>query len=550
MGLILEVSMKLAKSLLLGSAAGLMAVAGAQAADLPTKKAAPVEYVRICSIYGYGFFYIPGSDTCIKIGGHARFEYIALQQYSRGDNSSFRARALIAIDARTATDWGLLRTYIRMGFSRDSGGYFGSGTGQRAGTRIVNQKPAGTFPGFSGVDTSTNNLQTGVFVDAAFVQWGGLTAGRTQSFFDFYADNDTWFSIADSDVGTQALAYTYSFGSGFSATLSIEDPKERQLYPIAGLAPVGAGGINPSVATPPFTNVFPFAFSPFAAPLLTPGGISYQQRESIPDVVGVLRVDQGWGSAQLSGAYHRITSVGATVISATPNNTFTGFVVNPVVSSVPGGYGTVTGNAWAVQGGVKVNVPYFASGDYFYLEGAYAKGAAAYTNSGFPGRYSATAYSSAFGTDNMYDAVVGPTGHLTLTPSYSVMASYEHYWTPTIRQGLFGSYDHYHYSSGIRTAAGFAQGTACPACIGTFVFALPGGATPFNPFSNQYNGAQIYYVGSNLIWSPVKGLDIGVEVMYAHDEFQHREWDVNRGNGFLISGNSAWQGRMRISKDF
>ena len=58
----LEVTMKMVKSLLLGSAAGLVAVAGAQAADLPVK-AKPVEYVKICSIYGAGFFYIPGTDT-------------------------------------------------------------------------------------------------------------------------------------------------------------------------------------------------------------------------------------------------------------------------------------------------------------------------------------------------------------------------------------------------------------------------------------------------------------------------------------------------------
>ena len=65
--------MKMVKSLLLGSAAGLVAVAGAQAADLPVK-AKPVEYVKICSIYGAGFFYIPGTDTCIKIGGWTRAE--------------------------------------------------------------------------------------------------------------------------------------------------------------------------------------------------------------------------------------------------------------------------------------------------------------------------------------------------------------------------------------------------------------------------------------------------------------------------------------------
>src|SRR5580700_1769208 len=62
--------MKLVKSLLLGSAAGIVAVAGAQAADLPTKKAAPAEYVKICNVGGMAGFVIPGSDTCLKIGGY------------------------------------------------------------------------------------------------------------------------------------------------------------------------------------------------------------------------------------------------------------------------------------------------------------------------------------------------------------------------------------------------------------------------------------------------------------------------------------------------
>ncbi len=66
--------MKMVKSLLLGSAAGLVAVAGAQAADLPVK-AKPVEYVKICTLYGAGYYYIPGSDTCIKIGGYVRADY-------------------------------------------------------------------------------------------------------------------------------------------------------------------------------------------------------------------------------------------------------------------------------------------------------------------------------------------------------------------------------------------------------------------------------------------------------------------------------------------
>src|SRR5260370_34947842 len=68
--------MKMVKSLILGSAAGLVAMSGAQAADLPVKAKA-VEYVRICSLYGAGFFYIPGTATCIKLGGYLRMDVLA-----------------------------------------------------------------------------------------------------------------------------------------------------------------------------------------------------------------------------------------------------------------------------------------------------------------------------------------------------------------------------------------------------------------------------------------------------------------------------------------
>ena len=74
--------MKMVKSLLLGSAAGLVAVAGAQAADLPVKAKA-VEYVKVCSLYGVGYYYIPGTDTCIKIGGYVRYE--AYHNYTTGN---------------------------------------------------------------------------------------------------------------------------------------------------------------------------------------------------------------------------------------------------------------------------------------------------------------------------------------------------------------------------------------------------------------------------------------------------------------------------------
>src|SRR4051812_35296831 len=63
--------MKTVKGVILGSAAALLSLSGAGAADLPIKAKA-IEYVKICSAYGAGFWYIPGTDTCIKIGGYVR----------------------------------------------------------------------------------------------------------------------------------------------------------------------------------------------------------------------------------------------------------------------------------------------------------------------------------------------------------------------------------------------------------------------------------------------------------------------------------------------
>jgi hypothetical protein len=64
------------KSLILGSAAALVAVTGARAADaivvIPDPE--PVEYVRVCDVYGAGYFYIPGTETCLRISGYYRYE--------------------------------------------------------------------------------------------------------------------------------------------------------------------------------------------------------------------------------------------------------------------------------------------------------------------------------------------------------------------------------------------------------------------------------------------------------------------------------------------
>src|SRR6266571_4567110 len=131
----LEVTMKMVKSLLLGTAAGLVAVAGAQAADLPVK-AKPVEYVKVCSVYGEGFFYVPGTDTCIKIGGYVRQDLYVGQastsfrpaissgvaRLNRIDTaySLWQSTEELSTDVRTQTEYGTLRAYTRVGFRVNS----------------------------------------------------------------------------------------------------------------------------------------------------------------------------------------------------------------------------------------------------------------------------------------------------------------------------------------------------------------------------------------------------------------------------------------------
>src|SRR6266446_4855952 len=112
----MEVEMKMVKSLLLGTAAGFVAVAGAQAADMPVKGAA-VQYVKICNLYGDGFYYLPGTDICVKLGG-----YLANDSNTRTDGNGdwvIRARAYISMDTRQQTDYGVLRTYINIGLNGD-----------------------------------------------------------------------------------------------------------------------------------------------------------------------------------------------------------------------------------------------------------------------------------------------------------------------------------------------------------------------------------------------------------------------------------------------
>jgi len=482
--------MKLLKSSLLGSATAFVAIGAAHAADLPVKKAVPIEYVRVCGAYGAGFFYIPGTDTCLRLSGRARFEGGYMTSYSRqngtnvGDTSGFQGRLRINLDARTQTAYGTLRAFVRL----DAGsrtGYSGIG---RSGT----QERIGQAYTATGVD-EVGRAQQFVNVDKAFIQFAGLTAGRASSFFDFYAHDFeiTGNTLGSDNASTNLLAYTATAGNGLSATLSIEDPVFRRtpiFAPSGGAAPISPVFVG-------YTRGAPTVVS----------NIDAIQRERLPDFVGVLRLDQAWGSAQVSAATHEL-NVGN--IATTP---VAGANVNLAhTKSVQG---------WAVQGGLKVNAPFIAPGDALYLQGAYGDGAQLYTGySAFSGSYSPNAATIQGQKFNQYftDATINPfTGQLQTSQSFTAVASYLHYWSPEWRSAFFGSYGEQSFSRSARLTQGAAFNLVNPTgtnAFGNNAVGVPG--TRFYQLSQALRDTYEFVAGASLIWSPVKDLDIGVEGFY------------------------------------
>ena len=549
--------MKLVKSLLLGSAAGLCAVAGAQAADLPMRRAAPVEYVRVCTAYGAGFFYIPGTDTCLRVGGRARFEYqytsnrattpnatASSGQLVNGDNSGFRGLGRLNLDARTQTAYGTLRAFVRFELASATGGYLNSGTSQRFGT---------AFPGL-GIDTF-GRAQQQVNVDKAFIQFAGFTAGRSSSFFDFYAhDLEFIATTSGSDVpSTNLAAYTFTFGNGFSATISAEDPLYRRQPVFATLSTGGA--VSSANANANFANLggtfisqVPVTFNADGTPALN-ANIDTIQRNVLPDFVGAIRYDAPWGAAQISGAVHEV-SVGKYQAGLFATGATTAAVGAPafaVVRQPSAEYG------YAVQGGLKINLPQIAPGDVLWLQAAYSEGALSY--SGIPLRLSGsenlTNALTRFAV-NSTDAFIDRTGQLRLTEAFSFSGAFLHYWAPEWRSAVFGSYSEVNFGRGARTGAG-------PSALIAGTNATVANNVAFSTNLRDYSATT---VGANLIWSPVRDLDIGVEAVYQRVDIKSgRVADGNKGTvGFLapvagipvktVNYDDVFLGRFRVQRDF
>jgi hypothetical protein len=459
--------MRIAKCLLLGSAAGFIAVSAGQAADLPVK-AKPVEYVKVCSLYGLGFFYIPGTDTCIKIGGAVRLQAdynagaggtpvgmgssleAAQGAFTRATTNdvNWRSRLYFSVDARQQTEYGTLRSYFRFGVQQT---------------------------------TPSDPVTGSVYWDRAFIQFAGFTVGKTVSFFDGTTLADfnysTYRVMGDTGpLGVTLWAYTAQFGNGISFTVSAEDPS-------------GRGKVVDNANTTVWTwGSMGTASNGLAAQSATSNGIMY------PDVVGALRVDQAWGSAQLMAAMHDASGsyYGSTVSTGHPSNAF----------------------GWAIGGSLMINLPSFGATsnvnsepnvDQFKVQAAYGHGAAGYTAIGVGPYYLANGNSQA-AVGWLADGIYSTGTAVELTSTWSVMGGYQHLWTPNWRTSAYAGYLAVDYDS---TATGYICGSSGlgSAMLGTTLTAASAGLCSPN-FS-------LWEAGTRTQWNPVSQLDVGVDVMYS-----------------------------------
>jgi hypothetical protein len=480
--------MKMVKSLVLGSAAGLIAMSGAQAADLPVKAKA-VEYVRICSLYGAGFYYIPGTDTCIKLGGYLRVDVLANTNSDATGNTglpasannrftngyTWRSREDLNIDTRTATEYGVVRTFFDATFSWTDDNYAGNGTG---GTVYA---PIGPTP-FGSAPNNANNgtVAAGtVGVYYAFIQFAGFTMGKAASEFSApwqnYPGNnfDGLVGGGGTVTGVNQFTYTAQFGNGISASLSAQD---QVAYYQAGVLNISAGG----------------AF----------GSSDYANTIS-PDFVGTFTIDQAWGLFKLSAAAHdnHAAYFGATEITGHPDDKW-GFAVQAALSikNIPTGAGDVI-NVQGVytDGATRYNIQDLAS---------QAGATQIYGGTNLPGAYQSVGFGTA--PDTVFATGVSQ----QLIQTWGMRGAFNHNWNPYWSSALYGAFAEVKYNDtskallcgGVVNGLAFAgslRTTLNPAGTGTAI-------TGCNP---DYNIGQLGFITR---WTPVKNLTFSGDVVWTH----------------------------------
>ena len=460
--------MNLVRGALLGTAAALTFGASAMAADLPSRKAAPVAYVKVCDVYGRGFYFIPGTNTCLRVGGRVRF-VVAYRpstnvwRHNQGrsggryydgrmnDTLGWRSRAYVNMDARTQTAWGTVQTVISIALRSRSGLFGGSSEGPKG------------------------NISASPQVYAAYIRFAGFTAGRARGNFYFMPSRmlePQYYS--SSSTGEVQLAYTAVLGGGVSATLALEDHTDFGYETrFSGLNVGGTG--YPVSATAEAIN------------------------RSVA-VIGNVRIDKGWGKAQIMAAY-------------VPNQ----WLVDNGAASIH----SASKAGWAVGLGLTFNLPSLSKRDKIHFMAAYADGALDFTHSRYAtgntshGRMMGGMRAEYANVHFYTDPVSGSLRSASNT-SWSIAAIFEHQWSKTLKSNFAASYLNIDAPAIACAQNWYTAGGIC--------------------------GTKAYSIAANLEWSPTRGFVIIGELAY-------RKNINNLGSAGPVWGSAAAPNTIGVKKD-
>lgn len=274
--------------------------------------------------------------------------YVLFANAETSDQYVSGIRALLRFDARTKTEFGILRSFFE----------------------------------FAAATSNAARNGTGVQVRYGFVQFGALTAGVTDSFFNFNSSSLFLSAFGDQVRRVPLLAYTASFGNGVSVSLSAEE---------AGVA-FGVGSIVGGQSG-----------------ALINSGAWVRRSIQLPDGVANIRIAQDWGAAQVGVAVGQFRFANTACTA--------GFAVGSTCTSNKVG--------WAVGGGVQINVPSIAKGDTILVRASYSEGALHYLGN--------VTTQSFFGNSNNSGTVSTRTG-------WAILGEFNHFFTPAIRASIVGSY--------------------------------------------------------------------------------------------------------------
>ena len=258
-----------------------LASSAAYAADaVVVAEPEPMEYVRICEAYGVGFYYIPGTETCLKISGYVRMDIGAgafgltdvVDKQGWGENApdwwenlddtyDVRARFQLRLDSRSETELGTLRTYAAVNFNYETDLY--------------------VDPFFG--DRFSDTIDDYISIEHAYIELAGFRVGKTDSLFSTFTGygggvlNDD--IIGYGPYGTHQFAYGWGNDDGFGAAIALE---------------VGDGDL-----------VAPFLAPSFGDPDL------YTIDSYAPHIVAGIGWQGAWGGAALVAGYDSVWEEGA-----------------------------------------------------------------------------------------------------------------------------------------------------------------------------------------------------------------------------------------------